>query len=200
MRGALAVATTAKHGNPPESNMDACWPRTGGAVDAPVVRIAVSDGATEHFLSRLWAERLVPELATVPARYLRTPRLLHSLLDRAQEAWISSLRGYAEERKKPFRWFEKEKLWEGAAATFLAACFEDGEGSGVGEWHAAALGDTNFFQVSAEGRLAACFPLSSAESFNDTPALLVSELGSLQRSHDYMKALKDSMHGASRAA
>lgn len=34
----------------------------------------------------------------------------------------------------------------------------------------------------------------------NTRALLVSELGSLQRSHDYMKALKDSMHGQSRAA
>ncbi len=34
----------------------------------------------------------------------------------------------------------------------------------------------------------------------NTRALLVAELGSLQRSHDYMKALKDSMHATSRAA
>jgi uncharacterized protein (TIGR02284 family) len=33
-----------------------------------------------------------------------------------------------------------------------------------------------------------------------TRALLLSELGSLQRSHDYMKALKDSMEPQSRAA
>jgi uncharacterized protein (TIGR02284 family) len=43
--------------------------------------------------------------------------------------------------------------------------------------------------------------LDEREMQTHTRALLVSELGSLQRSHDYMKALKDSMHaGSSRAA
>lgn len=44
--------------------------------------------------------------------------------------------------------------------------------------------------------------MEATDMQTNTRALLLSELGSLQRSHDYMKALKDSMHAghASRAA
>ncbi|MBO3750421.1 protein phosphatase 2C domain-containing protein [Streptosporangiaceae bacterium NEAU-GS5] len=176
MKADATVFSVAKRGNSATENMDACWPAETTRLHGPTVRLAMADGATEHFLSKRWAAELVRVMARSPRRTVTTNQWFASALSAACASWLPALRKFHHDREqqgRPLRWYEISKLWEGAAATILAVFFQDDdEHGGTGTWHAAAIGDTNLFWATAGGMTT--FPIEHSEDFNDTPPLVTS--------------------------
>jgi hypothetical protein len=140
--------------------------------------VAVADGASESMLAGDWARILVRTLGAWAGEDLDAAGFADLVCDAAGQ-WPTYLGRYLRRRERagrPLAWYEEPKLARGAYATLLGVSFRPASGpvySGGGTWSAAALGDSCVFQVR-RGRLAAAFPLESAEEFGTMPLLAAS--------------------------
>ncbi len=136
--------------------------------DQPRLRVAVADGATESMLSGRWAQTLV---ATYTAEHESSMR---TCIAHAQDAWPQILQTYTAERERdgrPIAWYEEPGFEKGAYATLLVAEFHLAPGDASGIWAAEAVGDSCLFHISGN-QLQSAFPLSDAEQFDSSPALV----------------------------
>ncbi|MGI8537679.1 MAG: hypothetical protein ACR2K2_14630, partial [Mycobacteriales bacterium] len=93
---------------------------------------------------------------------------------RAQDAWPQILQSYTAEREtegRPIAWYEQPGLDKGAHATLLVAELQLAPGGTSGIWTAEAVGDSCLFHISGD-QLQSAFPLSGAEQFDSSPALV----------------------------
>lgn len=174
MRLRVSYLALPKAGNSEDEFEDAYYPihpSTEGIV-RDRFRFGVSDGATEGYLSRHWANCLVQSFQGASSVGF------DETFARALERWARWLTNYLELRarnSRPLQWFEEAKLEEGAFATLLGVQFRSRPGNQhSGGWAAVALGDTCLFQVRSEC-LKVAFPVSQANYFDNTPPLVPSK-------------------------
>jgi len=175
MRGDAYVHWCQKLGAEPSEYEDAYSVGAAGdaelwsfTADSPRLRVAVADGATESMLSGRWAQTLVQSYTADPDSPLGT------CIDRALDAWPQLLQAYTAEREgdgRPIAWYEQPGLDRGAHATLLVAEFHLAPDGHSGVWVAEAIGDSCLFHISGD-QLQSAFPLSGAEQFDSSPALV----------------------------
>ncbi len=177
MRSVVSSFWLPRHGSPVEHYEDAFFPRRTGVRHGPQLRVAVADGASESMLSGLWADLLVRSWCRAPRRWG-----LDEVVATAMAAWPGALDGYLEARmveQRPIEWFEQPGLDRGAHATLLG--LELGHSpTGCGRWRAESLGDSCLFHVRGDD-LVTAFPLDSAAAFGNTPKLVPTDRGQLDR-------------------
>ncbi|MBV2355554.1 hypothetical protein KUM39_14445 [Streptomyces sp. J2-1] len=175
----VTVRRLHKAGNTPDEYEDAAASSVqggAGADDVPAVwRLAVADGATESAMSGEWARMLAGELCACPLRTLSDPYALRELLTGLADGWPARLRCHVRALGRDLHYWEPRLLAAGAAATVQAVAVvpePDGDGrTAAWNWRAAAVGDCDLFHVR-DGVLLTAFPLTRAEEFNRTPALV----------------------------
>jgi hypothetical protein len=150
-------------------------PGATGAFAGPHLRVAVADGASESFLAREWASRLVQTCTR------RRQWGLEPCLRRAVADWELLVQHYVEQRvaaARPLRWYEEIRLAQGAFATLLVLDLRAADGSGGGTWRTSAVGDVCVFQVRGD-RCIAAVPLDGSQAFDLQPLLVPSKPPSL---------------------
>lgn len=166
----------AKAGNSPEEYEDAF------ALGIEAGRFAVADGATESLFAKGWAQLLTNGFAIDSIHLARIRRrenkqtYLSEWLVPLQKAWHEGIDW------NTLPWFAEEKARNGAFATFLSLELSDS----LRRWQAIAVGDSALFLVR-DDRLKTAFPLSHADKFGSTAALLCSNQA---RNHTVWKQIR----------
>jgi hypothetical protein len=122
--------------------------------------VALSDGASEAFEAKLWAQALVMEYAEHPPEAWDSSHL--DWLDPPARAWKESF----DLSSRPYYIETKANL--GSFATLLGVRISETEPS---RWDAVALGDSCLFHVRGS-RLLLAFPLTASTQFNNSPILV----------------------------
>ena len=134
------------------------------AIDAGTCRFAVSDGATEAFDARQWAERLaqnwVKRASTLTLEEFR--EWVTTEGRELQESWNGL----------NLSWYSEEKARSGSFAAFVGV--ELDLETDLPTWKAIALGDACLLHCRG-GSLIKGLPLSRSESFNAAPILVASD-------------------------
>lgn len=134
------------------------------AVDTQTCRFAVSDGATEAFDARNWAERLaqhwVQRKSTLTVEEFR--EWVAAEGRELQDSWNSLT----------LSWYSEEKARTGSFAALVGVEFDLRSESP--SWQAIALGDTCLLHCR-QGTLVKSLPLDQSESFNSAPVLVASD-------------------------
>jgi hypothetical protein len=147
-----------KRGNSSDEYEDAAWPVDPVEVETEEFKCAVADGATEASFSRQWAQLLVKGFEE------------DAEITKLAESWLSEIK----EMELP--WYAQEKAESGAFATFSGLKLTNSSTTGGTYW-AKVLGDSSIFHMRAD-KLVDSFPMKNYESFNNSPALLCSNLSS----------------------
>jgi hypothetical protein len=135
--------------------------------ESNIVRIAVADGASEGFFSKIWADILVKNF------HRKKITTMSAFLEHCNEDWKIWKSQYLEGRQasdRPIQWFEEDGIRRGAYSTFLGLNIKRDDS----QWQAIAIGDTCLFHIR-NGALIQSFPLCDSISFNNSPILLSSE-------------------------
>lgn len=163
-----------KLGSHPHECEDYCHPpRNKEKIEAvSYLCFAISDGASESFLSKHWARILVrifchPKQAHPEGIHLDFNIFYKEALSE-WESWKSDYLKKRNKRNRPIQWYEEPGLEAGAAATFLGLLV-----SQEGKWRAYAFGDSCLFHIR-DNKLIKSFPISSNSLFNNSPRLLPS--------------------------
>jgi len=165
-----------KQGYQPEEYEDA-WAYTA-------TWLALADGASDAFESRLWAQALVQAFIHQPPE-LRRAALLDWLAAPIQ-VWKEGIHW------QQLPWYAEEKARRGAFATLLGVTFAWSTTGGTGEtdttapWAAIAVGDVCLFQIRAQEAIVH-FPVHRAADFGTTPPLLSSRLDYNRRSLEALR-------------
>lgn len=145
-----------KRGNTAEEYEDAAWPVDSVDCEIDSFKCAVADGATEASFSRRWAQLLVKGFED------------ETEIAQLAEDWS------AEIKTMDLPWYAQEKAESGAFATFTGLSLQS-NGTAGGSYTTKLLGDSCVFHMRGEILLEA-MPLTNYESFNNSPALLCSNL------------------------
>ncbi len=166
-----------KMGNGPDENEDAY------AVHPDGISLAVSDGASGGYCSRVLADFVVSHYTDSPVQDL-DPTAFCLWLGEPVSQWRATIPW------PDLKWYQEEKARRGAFATLLGVSFFDHVlRPDVVCWEATAVGDSCLFLVGEEG-VKLVFPLSSPSDFDDFPPL-ISSREDLNRE----AALLDSVNG-----
>jgi len=157
----LESFSLAKEGAETEENEDSF------AANAHTGTIAVSDGASSSFGSRVWSRALVDVAAasTLPL----APSFVGEVMTPSAQAW----KQHHEAGDLP--WWAVEGLRRGGFATLLVVRI--GRGREGRAWQSLAVGDSCLFHMrktKSGWGLVRAFPLDSAEAFGSHPVLLSS--------------------------
>ena len=167
-----------KQGHQPEEYEDA-W-----ACNTPATRLALADGASDAFESRLWAQALVQAFIHEPPAPHRDTLL--DWLVAPMQVWKAGIHW------NQLPWYAEEKSRRGAFATLLGISFAwpvaDGaeEAVAAAQWQAIAVGDVCLFQMRSEAVMVH-FPVEQAADFGTTPPLLSTRLEYNRRSLETLR-------------
>jgi len=156
-----------KEGNRREEYEDA-W-----AYDEETCRLAVADGASDAFESRLWARALVRSFVREPPPL--EDRVRWEDMVRWLESSIEEWRARIDWERLP--WYAEEKARRGAFSTLIGLTFAWPSSNAAqdaifpGHWRALAIGDTCLFQVRGDAVIVR-FPVEQAADFGTAPPLL----------------------------
>ena len=172
IRLSVQAFSLAKAGNQPEQYEDA-WDD-----NQETKRLAIADGASDAFESRLWACSLVQAFVSQPPAPDATS--IEGWLSEPIKAWRAQIQW------QKLRWYAAEKARRGAYATLLGVTFnwpadQMTEDVAAVEWQAMAIGDACLFQVREE-QVITRFPIEQSAEFGTTPALLSTRPSYNQRS------------------
>ena len=159
-----------KAGNAPEEYEDAfrvVYPQRIGSSGRGLVRVAVSDGASESAFAREWANELADAFVAAPPD-------LRGLTEDSLGEWLLPARRRWNDAVPWDRlpWHGEAKARAGAFATLVGLTV--GAASGNPRrlaWQALAVGDSCLFIVR-DDRLAVSFPVEDASEFDNTPDLV----------------------------
>lgn len=169
-----------KAGNSPEEYEDSfAW--SSSSSERHAFLAAIADGASSGMLSGSWSRILTQAICHAPIPLEN----LDFILDEATNTWNSWLQEYyqaREEQNRPIRWYEEPGLEAGAYSTLCVFSAQDGESP---RWQALAIGDSCLFQLRRH-QIITCFPLASAQAFNNAPALLSSSLQNRQNLEEHI--------------
>jgi hypothetical protein len=142
--------------------------------DKEFFRISLSDGATESYLSKKWAETLVQEFGCFPQ--IHSDNNFYDFIESAQKTfniWKKKYPDLREAEGRPLLFSEDFRLLEGSDATFLGVNIQNDVNSNGKYWSAISIGDTCLFQIREEFIFS--HPLQFSEEFNNSPNLLSSK-------------------------
>jgi hypothetical protein len=147
----------AKVGNSLNENEDnVLVPSISELNSEPIIKFAISDGATESSFSKEWSDLLVSCYKDKPFDLDNLPLTISAI----SEAW-QSVTSVIE-----LPWYAQEKLENGAFATFLGITLYLEEQTFI----AVSIGDCTLFQVR-NNELICSFPITSFNDFGNTPSL-----------------------------
>ncbi|QNA46474.1 PP2C family serine/threonine-protein phosphatase [Lacibacter sediminis] len=150
--------STCKKGNSENENEDAfilTYPN-----DESVLKIAVSDGATESSFSQEWAELLVQYFSIFE---FNNDTFFVEIYPSVRKQWLEKV------HKRDLPWYAQEKLEMGAFATLIGTSIS----LLSGYCSISAIGDSNII-IYREGQVVLKFPLEKASDFGSSPFLLSS--------------------------
>jgi hypothetical protein len=153
-----------KAGHTLDEYEDAFWPAKRIDQGAPLFRCAVADGATEASFSGLWARMLVQAYSR--GDFSKT-HMFFKRLTPLQQKWRATV------SRKPLPWYAEEKIRQGAFSSLMGFTLRGAQGEDQLRWDALAIGDSCLFQIRGD-EVIRRFPLTSAEQFDNRPALLAS--------------------------
>ena len=161
-----------KAGNRPDEYEDAFDIRYPQRIDASsrgIVRLTVSDGASESAFARKWANILTDAFVALhPNLCGLNEKTLNVWLALAQERW------HAKVPWDRIPWHGEAKARAGAFATLLGLTVRAALGSSQRlSWQAMAVGDSCLFIVR-DDRLWLSFPIEGAADFDNNPDLVCS--------------------------
>jgi hypothetical protein len=138
----------------------------------PVLKFAISDGATESSFSKEWSDLLVSCYKDKPFDIAHLPLTINAI----SETWKSITSAIE------LPWYAQQKLENGAFATFLGITLNLEEQS----FESVSIGDCTLFQVR-NNELIYSFPITSFEDFGNTPSLFATNS---KFQSDYEKSVK----------
>ena len=160
-------------GNSVDENEDSILvPSSSELEREPVIKFAISDGATESSFSKEWSSLLVSCYKDMPFDIANLPLTINAISERWQ------LKTSAIE----LPWYAQQKLENGAFATFLGITLNLEEQT----FESVSIGDCTLFQVRND-ELIRSFPITSIEDFGNTPSLFATNS---KFQTDYEKSVK----------
>jgi Protein phosphatase 2C len=178
MRLEIRTFHVPKEGSSPEEYEDA-W-----QCDGQAGILAVADGASDSFESRIWAHALVDAFVREPP--LPDASSIFQWLAAPVQTWKASIHWSS------LPWYSEEKARRGAFSTLLGVSLIHSEhlpedkGAAHCRWRAIALGDTCLFHIRGD-QLLMSFPIEKAEEFGTTPSLLSTRFEYSQRSLETLR-------------
>lgn len=147
----------AKVGNSVNENEDNLLvPSLSELESEPIIKFAISDGATESSFSKEWSDLLVSCYKDKPFDLAKLPLTINDV----SETWQSITSTI------DLPWYAQQKLENGAFATFLGITLNLAEQT----FESVSIGDCTLFQVR-NNELICSFPITSFEDFGNTPSL-----------------------------
>lgn len=163
----------AKVGNSVNENEDNILvPSLSELESEPVIKFAISDGATESSFSKEWSDLLVSCYKDKPFDIANLPLTINAI----SETWQSITSAIE------LPWYAQQKLENGAFATFLGVTLNLEEQT----FESVSIGDCTLFQVR-NNELICSFPVTSFEEFGNTPSLFATNS---KFQTDYEKSVK----------
>jgi hypothetical protein len=163
----------AKVGNSVSENEDNILvPPLSELESEPVIRFAISDGATESSFSKEWSDLLVSCYKDKPFDIANLPLTINAIT----ETWQSITSAIE------LPWYAQQKLENGAFATFLGITLNLEEQT----FESVSIGDCTLFQVR-NNELICSFPITRFEDFGNTPSLFATNS---KFQTDYEKSVK----------
>jgi len=185
MKTLVTFFSIQKDGNLYYENEDKIYPLKKNLVGNKL-SFAIADGATEGYLSKLWASILVRTY--VKSQFLNSPISLEEYIDLSINIWNKRLKQYLKRREnnnKPIYWFEEIALQKGAFSTILGLTLHDEEDIKSKYWVSIAIGDSCLFQIR-DDKLINCFPIDKSHLLNNRPTLLASNMLYNNKIVDYL--------------
>lgn len=161
--------TIPKKGSTPNENEDFFYPH-----EAEIKRdhqsMAIADGASEGFLSKLWSKILTISYVN----FDRTDLDIHQFTDFCIDVYDDQREKYIQRRKEnnnPLKWFEENLMIKGSFSTLLGVTFFNATPEG-GYWRSISVGDSCLFQIRES--VIESFPMGESSSFGNSPDLISS--------------------------
>lgn len=132
--------------------------------------VAIADGASEGFLSKLWSKILTISYVN----WDTTDVDIRLFSDFCIDIYELQRKRYLERRKeagKPLKWFEENLMAKGSFSTLLGLSFDDSKPGG-GLWVAYSIGDSCLIQFRE--KVVDTFPEIGSADFGNSPDLIAS--------------------------
>ena len=158
-----------KRGSTPRENEDFFYPH-GGEMRGDHQSMAIADGASEGFLSKLWSRILTVSYVN----FDRADLDIREFTDFCIDVYEYQREKYVQRRREsnnPLRWFEENLMQKGSFSTLLGVTFRE-ETPERGSWLSVSVGDSCLFQL--RDGVVESFPVSDASSFGNSPDLISS--------------------------
>jgi hypothetical protein len=158
-----------KQGGLPRENEDSFFPHEA-EIKRNHLSVAIADGASEGFMSKLWSKILTISYVN----FDRTDLDLRQFMDFCIDIYNYQMETYIQrrnERNNPLKWFEENLMIKGSFSTLLGVTFVDSSPTG-GHWKSYSVGDSCLFQLRDD--LIEVFPFMDSSTFGNSPDLISS--------------------------
>jgi hypothetical protein len=169
MKLVFSLFSTPKKGGLPRENEDHFFPHEA-EIRRGRVSVAIADGASEGYMSKLWSKILTISYVN----FDRTNLDIRRFTDFCVDIYDYQLEGYIQrrmERGSPLRWFEENLMNKGSFSTLLGVTYVQSSPAG-GHWVSYSVGDCCLFQI--RGELIDVFPVMDPSAFGNSPDLISS--------------------------
>ncbi|OGD44934.1 hypothetical protein A3K69_08530 [Candidatus Bathyarchaeota archaeon RBG_16_57_9] len=164
-----SLFTIPKRGSVPSENEDFYFQH-----DAEISRdhqtVAIADGASEGFLSKLWSKILTVSYVN----FDRTDLDIRQFTDFCIDVYEHQRERYVQrrtEKNNPLKWFEENLMAKGSFSTLLGVSFSNSTPEG-GYWRSISVGDSCLFQIRES--VIESFPMNDSSAFGNSPELISS--------------------------
>jgi hypothetical protein len=158
-----------KKGSLPNENEDFFFPHEV-EIKRDHPSIAIADGASEGFLSKLWSKILTISYVNFDRTDLDIRQFTNFCIDvynYQKEKYIQRRM----ENNNPLKWFEENLMAKGSFSTLLGVTFFNTTTEG-GYWRSYSVGDSCLFQL--RNSIIESFPMNDSSSFGNSPDLISS--------------------------
>lgn len=156
-----------KRGGHPNENEDFFFPH-----EKEIIRdrfsVAIADGASEGFLSKLWSRVLTISFVN----FDRADMDILQYVDFCIQVYENQREKYIQRRNEqdnPLKWFEENLMTKGSFSTLLGVSFVQNQRDG-GYWMSYSVGDSCMFQIR-DGLIDA-WPILGPSTFGNSPDLI----------------------------
>ena len=161
--------TIPKRGGHPSENEDHYFPYEE-EIRRDHHSVAIADGASEGFLSRLWSKILTISYVNWDTADVDMRQFIDFCIE-MYEYQRSRYLKRRDEEAAPLKWFEENLMEKGSFSTLLGLSFEDSTPWG-GRWTSYSVGDSCFFQIRQD--MIDLFPEIDSNGFGNSPELIAS--------------------------